>query len=70
VAIAKVYFITILTLSLLGLGIAIVASLGQRSDIAFRNMLWGPATFALLSLAWLTYLERSKRVRATYPSPG
>jgi hypothetical protein len=71
-SIAKVYFITILTLGLLGLGIVVLASLGQRSDVAFGNMLRGPAAFAavrevLLSLLWLVYLERSRRVRATYP---
>lgn len=75
VSIAKVYFITILTLGLLGLGIVIVASLGQRSDAVLGNMMRGPAAFAavrevLLSLLWLVYLERSRRVRATYPSPG
>jgi hypothetical protein len=75
VSIAKVYFITILTLGLLGLGIVVLASFGQRSDVAFSNMLRGPAAFAairvvLLSLIWLVYLERSKRVRATYPSPA
>ena len=69
--IAKVYFITILTLGLLGLGILVVASLRARSDAAFSNMLRGPAAFAgvrevVLSLAWLVYLERSRRVRATY----
>jgi hypothetical protein len=74
-SIAKVYFITILTLGLLGLGIVVVMSLSQRSDAALGNMLRGPAAFAavrevLLSVVWLAYLERSRRVRATYPSPA
>jgi hypothetical protein len=71
VAIAKVYFITILTLGLIGLGSVLIASLTQHSDAAFNTTLRGPAVFAairqvLLSLAWLAYLERSRRIRATY----
>ena len=71
VAIAKVYFIAILTLGLIGLGSVLIVSLTQRSDTAFSNTLRGPAVFAairqvLLSLAWLAYLQRSRRIRATY----
>jgi hypothetical protein len=74
VAVAKVYFITILTLGLLGLGIVVITSLGQRPDAVFGSALRGPVAFAtirevLFSLLWLAYLERSSRVRGTF-SPG
>lgn len=73
VAVAKIYFIVTLTLAVLGLGMVILGSIGQSTDRALTNVLKGPAVLAvtsqiLISAAWLFYLERSKRVRATYPS--
>jgi hypothetical protein len=72
-SIAKVYFITMLTLGVLGLGIVLMGAVSNFSDAAVANQLRGPATVAtlrqiLLSGAWLLYLERSLRVRGTYPS--
>jgi hypothetical protein len=72
-AIAKIYFITMLTLGVLGLGIVLLGAVLQFSDQALANQLRGPAVVAglrqiVLSVAWLLYLERSRRVRATYPA--
>jgi len=72
VAIAKIYFITILTLGVLGLAIVFMGPLVQPAGTSLGNMPRGPAVVGglrqiILSAAWLIYLERSKRVRATYP---
>ncbi|HEY4265755.1 MAG TPA: DUF2569 family protein [Micropepsaceae bacterium] len=72
-SIAKIYFITMLTLGVLGLGIALVGAVWQLSDRALANQLRGPAVVAglrqiVLAVAWLLYLERSRRVHATYPA--
>ena len=70
-SIAKIYFIVTLTLSVLGLGMVLLGWLSKPTDRVFANVLSGPAIFAsvsqiLISAAWLFYLERSQRVRATY----
>jgi hypothetical protein len=72
-AIAKIYFITMLTLGMLGLGIVLLGAVWQFSDQAVSGQLRGPAVFAalrqvVLSVVWLLYLERSRRVRATFPA--
>lgn len=72
VAIAKIYFIVMLTLGVLVLGIVLLGLVSQFSDPALAKQLRGPAMVAalrqiLLSGLWLLYLERSQRVRATYP---
>jgi hypothetical protein len=71
-AIAKIYFITMLTLGVLILGIVLLGMVSQFSDPALARQLRGPALVAalrqiLLSGLWLLYLERSHRVRATFP---
>jgi hypothetical protein len=73
VAIAKIYFITMLTLGMLSLGIVLVGAVWQLSDQALSSQLRGPAVFAavrqiVFAVAWLLYLERSRRVRATFPA--
>jgi hypothetical protein len=72
-SIAKIYFITMLTLGMLGLGVVLVGAVWQLSDRALASQLRGPAIVAgarqiVLSVIWLLYLERSRRVRATYPA--
>jgi hypothetical protein len=72
IVIAKIYFIVMLTLGVLVLGIVLLGLVGQFSDPALAKQLRGPAMVAalrqiILSGVWLLYLERSKRVRATYP---
>ena len=75
VKVAKAYFIIMLTLSNLGLGVLVVTALvvsRNNQDYALLATLQGPAAVAsirqvILSAVWLTYLLRSKRVRATYP---
>jgi hypothetical protein len=71
-AIAKIYFITMLTLGVLVLGIVLLGLVSQFSDPALARQLRGPAIVAALRQIvpaglWLFYLEQSKRVRATYP---
>ena len=72
VKIAKAYLITMLVLSILGLLLASVFAVSQAPDNAPLNALQASARVAMLwpailSLAWLIYLQRSKRVRATFP---
>ena len=74
VKVAKAYFIIMLTLSNLGLAILVVTALviSRNQDNALLNTLQGPAAVAsirqvILSAVWLTYLLRSRRVRATFP---
>ncbi len=74
VKIAKVYFIIMLALSIFGLGILLATApvLSQPQDNALFNTLRAPATVAsirqaILSAVWLIYLQRSKRVRLTFP---
>lgn len=72
-SVAKIYFITMLTLGVLGLGIVLLGVVSRFSDPALANQLRGPALVAgvreiVLSVLWLLYLERSVRVRATYPA--
>ena len=71
VTIAKIYFITMLTLGVLVLGIALMAAVMPLADPALASQLRRPALVTgtreiLLAGAWLLYLERSKRVQATY----
>jgi len=71
-AIVKIYFIVMLTLGVLGLAMAVLGSLTQNPDRVLANLMRGPAVVAgveqiVLAVAWLFSLERSKRVRATYP---
>jgi len=73
VTVTKIYFITLLTVGVLGLGIVVLGVVSRFSDPALANQLRGPAAVAairqiLLSTIWLFYLERSARVRATYPT--
>ena len=74
VKVARAYFIIMLTLSNLGLAILVITALtvSRNQDNALLNTLQGPAAVAsirqvILSAVWLTYLLRSKRVRATFP---
>ena len=72
VVIAKLYFIVMLTLGVLVLGIVVLGLVSQFSDPALARQLRGPATVAalrqiILCGLWLLYLERSVRVRTTYP---
>ena len=74
VRIAKAYFIVTLVLGIFGLGVAALAALAHPDapDIALLDMLRGPAALAgfrqiALSAVCLAYLQRSKRVRSTYP---
>jgi hypothetical protein len=75
VRIARVYFIIMLILAIFGLGMLLATApiLSQPPDNgALFNTLRAPATVAsirqaILSAAWLAYLLRSKRVRATFP---
>ena len=71
VSIAKTFFVVMLTLGILELGMVILASVITFSDPTVGNMMRGPAivtavTQVLISGAWLVYLEQSRRVRATY----
>lgn len=67
VKIAKAYFITILALSILGWGM-LAATQAQNAGL-FKGLGMTVAVSwpAILSMAWLIYLQRSKRVRATFP---
>ena len=72
VKIAKAYLITMLVLSILGLILASAFAVSQAPDNAPLNTLRTSAMVAILwpailSMAWLVYLQRSKRVRATFP---
>jgi len=72
VVIAKLYFIVMLTLGVLVMGIVLLGLVSQFSDPALARQLRGPATVAalrqiILCGLWLLYLERSARIRATYP---
>jgi hypothetical protein len=74
VKIAKAYFITMLVLSIFGLGLLVASAfvISQKPDDALLKALRTPATVAMLwptvlSAAWLIYLLRSKRVRVTFP---
>jgi len=75
VRITKIYFIIMFALAIFGL-ITLLATapvLSQPQDnVALLNTLRAPAMVAslrqaILSAVWLVYLQRSKRVRATYP---
>jgi hypothetical protein len=73
VKIAKVYFIIMFWLALFGLGMLLATApiVSQTQANALLNTLRAPATVAsirqaILSLVWLIYLQRSKRVRVTY----
>ena len=73
VRIARVYFIIMLTLSNLGLAVLVVTALvvSRNQDNALLHTLQAPAAVAsiwhvILSAVWLVYLQRSKRVRATF----
>ncbi len=75
VRITKIYFIIMFALAIFGL-ITLLATapvLSQPQDnVALLNTLRAPAMVAsirqaILSGVWLVYLQRSKRVRATYP---
>jgi hypothetical protein len=70
-SIAKIYFVIMLTLGILGLGMVVLGLVGSFSDPAIGAMVRGSALFTavtqiLISGAWLVYLEQSKRVRATF----
>ncbi|HMI95113.1 MAG TPA: DUF2569 family protein [Micropepsaceae bacterium] len=73
IKIARVYFIIMFWLAILGLGmlVATAPAPSQTPDNALFNTLRAPATVAsirqaILSAVWLIYLLRSKRVRATF----
>jgi hypothetical protein len=71
VSIAKTYFVVMLTLGVLELGMVILGAVVSSSDPTIASMVRGPAVFTaviqvLISGAWLVYLEQSKRVRATF----
>lgn len=71
VSVAKIYFVVMLTLGLLQLGLVILGAVLTFYDTAIRDMARAPAAIAsviqvLISGAWLIYLEQSKRVRATF----
>jgi hypothetical protein len=71
IAVTKVYFIAMLTLGVLGLGIVLMGWVTQTANSPFAGRMLGPALVAavrpvILSALWLFYLEHSKRVRATY----
>ena len=66
------YLVTMLVLSILGLILASAFVVSQAPDNAPLNTLRTSAMVAILwpailSMAWLVYLQRSKRVRATFP---
>ncbi|HEX3483587.1 MAG TPA: DUF2569 family protein [Micropepsaceae bacterium] len=72
VAVTKIYFITMLTLGALVLGIVLLGLVSRFADAALASQLRGPATATgirqiVIAGLWLLYLERSARVRATYP---
>ena len=74
VRIANAYFIIMFALAVLGLGMLLATTpvLSQTEGNALLNTLRAPATVAsirqaILSAVWFTYLQRSKRVRVTYP---
>lgn len=66
IKIAKAYFITILALSILGW--AMLAAVQAQNAGLFKGlgMTIGVSWPAILSILWLVYLGRSKRVRATF----
>jgi len=75
VRITKIYFIIMFALAVFGL-ITLLATaplLSQPQDnVALLNTLRAPAMVAsirqaILSAVWLVYLQRSKRIHATYP---
>jgi Protein of unknown function (DUF2569) len=71
VKIAKAYLITMLVLSILGWILASAVVVSQTPDNAPLNTLRTSAMVAILwpailSMAWLVYLQRSKRVRASF----
>ena len=67
---AKIYFVVMLTLGVLELGMVILGAVVPSSDPAIAGMVRASAVTAviqiLISGAWLVYLEQSKRVRATF----
>ncbi len=70
-SIGKIFFIVMLTLGVLELGMVVLGAVVSVSDPAIASMVRGPATFQaitqiLISGAWLVYLEQSRRVRATF----
>lgn len=74
VRVARAYFITILALSIFGLVMLLAAGAAQSESQsnALIDTLRGPAVVAgirqiLIAAVCLLYLQRSKRVRATYP---
>jgi len=71
VSIAKTYFVAMLTLGVLELGMAVLGAVISSSDPTIESMIRGPALFTaviqvVISGAWLVYLEQSRRVRATF----
>jgi len=75
VRITKIYFIIMFALAILELLtlIATAPVLSQQQDnVDLLNTLRAPTTVAsirqaILSAVWLVYLQRSKRIHATYP---
>jgi hypothetical protein len=70
-SLAKIYFVVMLTLGVLELGMVILGAVVSSSDPTIASMVRGPAAVTavvqiLVSGAWLVYLEQSKRVRATF----
>jgi hypothetical protein len=70
-SIAKIYFVVMLTLGVLELGMVILGAVVSSSDPTIASMVRGPAAVTavlqvVISGAWLVYLEQSRRVRATF----
>jgi hypothetical protein len=68
---AKIFFVIMLTLGVLGLGMVVLGIVSSSSDPRIGSMVRGPAVFTavtqiLIAGAWLVYLEQSRRVRATF----
>jgi hypothetical protein len=67
VKIAKAYFITIIVLSILGWGMLATAQTQSAGPFKGLGITIAVSWPAILSVAWLVYLQRSKRVRANFP---
>jgi len=69
---AKIFFVILLTVGVLSLGMVVLGIFSSSSDPGISSMVRGTAAVstAILQIvipgAWLVYLEQSKRVRATF----
>jgi len=69
---AKIFFVVMLTVGVLSLGMVVLGMFSSSSDPSIGSMVRGSAAIStavlqiLIPGAWLVYLEQSRRVRATF----